>query len=70
MISTRRYRAENNVQFVDLKCGNLMVQKVTRIETDQGNEISILIGQYIDLINKFQEVGHLNNQDATKITFL
>lgn len=36
----------------------------------KGNEISILIGQYIDLINKFQEVGHLNNQDATKITFL
>jgi hypothetical protein len=40
MISTRRYRAENKVQFVDLKCGNLMVQKITRIETDQVTSIN------------------------------
>ena len=67
-----------------------MVQKVTRIETDQvmtnieisfaiarefffnlhnsptkGNEISILIGQYIDLINRCQESQ--SNENATKL---
>ena len=32
-----------------------MVQKVTRVETEQSNEISILIGQYIDLIKRCQK---------------
>ena len=41
-----------------------MVQKVTRIETDQGNEISILIGQYIDIINRCQE----NSSAKEKVT--
>lgn len=38
IISTRRYRTENNVQYVDFKCGNLMNHKITRIETDQVGE--------------------------------
>lgn len=55
IISTRRYRTDKNAQFVDFKCGNLMNHKITRVETDQGNEISVLIGQYIDLINRYHE---------------
>ena len=34
MISTRRFRSEKGVNYLDIKCGNLMVQKVTRVETD------------------------------------
>ncbi|CAH1793641.1 unnamed protein product [Owenia fusiformis] len=52
IISSRRFKSEAGVQFLDMKCGNLMMQKVTRIETDQGAEISSLIGQYIQLISK------------------
>lgn len=55
IISTRRYRGENNSQFVDLKYGNLMQHKVMRIESDQGNEITTLIGQYINLFKKHED---------------
>ncbi|XP_038064735.1 unconventional myosin-XV-like [Patiria miniata] len=34
-------------QYVDLKCGNLMVQKVTRIQTNQCTEIINVIGQHM-----------------------
>lgn len=79
IISTRRYRTENNIQYVDFKCGNLMSHKVTRIETNQGNEISILIGHYIDLINRHHESTQALNysfnsnsiqMDQTARTFL
>ena len=48
VISTRRFRADNNTNFLDMKCGNLMVQKITRVETDQvcknrWNKISLYI---------------------------
>jgi myosin XV len=55
IISTRRYRGENNSQFVDLKYGNLMQYKVIRIESDQGNEMTTLIGQYINLLKKHED---------------
>lgn len=35
VISTRKVRAEDGTLFLDMKCGNLMVQKITRIQTDQ-----------------------------------
>ena len=35
IISTRKVRAEDGTLFLDMKCGNLMQQKVTRIQTDQ-----------------------------------
>ncbi|XP_033118504.1 unconventional myosin-XV-like isoform X3 [Anneissia japonica] len=47
IVSTRRLRSAQNRWFVDIKCGNLMVQKVTRLETEQGSEITVLISQYI-----------------------
>ncbi|RWS29427.1 myosin XV-like protein, partial [Leptotrombidium deliense] len=49
VISTRKVRAEDGTLFLDMKCGNLMVQKITRIQTDQAHEISRLIRQYINI---------------------
>ncbi|GAB6020238.1 Unconventional myosin-XV [Chamberlinius hualienensis] len=49
VISTRKVRAEDGTLFLDMKCGNLMVQKITRIQTDQAHEISRLIRQYITI---------------------
>lgn len=50
VISTRRLRAEQGASYLDLKCGNLMIQKITRIETDQSVDIAALIGQYIHIL--------------------
>lgn len=49
VISTRKVRAEDGTLFLDMKCGNLMVQKITRIQTDQAHEISRLVRQYINI---------------------
>ncbi|GFR82922.1 myosin-XV, partial [Elysia marginata] len=35
ILSTRRYRDDSNANFLDMKLGNLMVQQILRIETDQ-----------------------------------
>lgn len=35
IISTRKVRAEDGTLFLDMKCGNLLRQSVTRIQTDQ-----------------------------------
>jgi hypothetical protein len=34
-----------------------MIHKINRIQTEQGSEISMLIGQYIDIANKHEEIG-------------
>ncbi|VDI64505.1 myosin XV [Mytilus galloprovincialis] len=52
VLSTRQYRSESNQHYLDMKLGNLMVQKIVRIETDQGSDISNLIGQYMTVIAK------------------
>jgi myosin-15 len=38
-----------------MKCGNLMQQRVTRIQTDQAHEISRLIRQYITIQQRIQQ---------------
>lgn len=49
IVSTRRLGSrESGKHFVDLKLGNLMVQRVTRCETRQGGEIISIITSYID----------------------
>lgn len=35
ILSTRRYHSDSGGNFLDMKIGNLMVQKILRIETDQ-----------------------------------
>ena len=35
ILSTRRYRSDYNVNYLDMKIGDLMVQSILRIETDQ-----------------------------------
>ncbi|OWF46490.1 unconventional myosin-XV-like isoform X2 [Mizuhopecten yessoensis] len=55
VMSTRRYRSDSNQNYLDMKLGNLMVQKIVRIETDQGSDISSLIGQYMQVINRHRK---------------
>ena len=38
---------DDGVLFLDMKCGNLMQQRISRIQTDQAVEIARLIKQYI-----------------------
>ena len=52
-------------EYLDLKCGNLMVQKVTRVKTSQTEIISSLIGQYTDIIAKYERA-----KKETKITLI
>ncbi|XP_022092441.1 unconventional myosin-XV-like [Acanthaster planci] len=47
VVSSRYLKGNDGRQYVDLKCGNLMVQKVTRIQTNQCTEIINVIGQHI-----------------------
>ncbi|ESO87136.1 hypothetical protein LOTGIDRAFT_229291 [Lottia gigantea] len=54
-LSTRSYRSDNGVNYLDMKLGNLMVQKIMRVETDQGPDISNLIGQYLQVINRHRK---------------
>ncbi|XP_064594768.1 unconventional myosin-XV-like isoform X2 [Liolophura sinensis] len=56
ILSTRRYRSDSGTNFMDMKLGNLMVQKIIRIETDQGSDISNLIGQYMHVINRNRQL--------------
>merc|ERR1711971_982952 len=47
VISTRQMETDDGVLFLDMKCGNLMQQRISRIQTDQAVEIARLIKQYI-----------------------
>merc|ERR1719438_352868 len=49
VISTRQMETEDGVLYLDMKCGNLMQQKISRIQTDQAVEIARLIKQYITI---------------------
>ncbi|XP_065659386.1 unconventional myosin-XV isoform X6 [Hydra vulgaris] len=51
IISTRHLRTDSGRLFVDLKTGNLMVQRVTRLETPRGKEISNMIARYVRCIS-------------------
>ncbi|XP_065559306.1 unconventional myosin-XV-like isoform X1 [Artemia franciscana] len=54
VISTRKVKSEDGALFLDMKCGNLMQQRITRIQTDQAHEISRLIRQYINIEQRQQ----------------
>ena len=55
VISTRKVKSEEGPLFLDMKCCNLMQQRVTRIQTDQAHEISRLIRQYITIQQRIQQ---------------
>jgi len=64
VISTRKVKSEDGILFLDMKCGNLMQQRVTRIQTDQAHEISRLIRQYITIQQRGQnkEEKHVSSR--------
>lgn len=59
VISTRKVKSEEGSLYLDMKCGNLMQQRITRLQTEQAHEISRLIRQYITM-----EQRTTNNQTA------
>lgn len=64
VISTRKVKSDDGLLFLDMKCGNLMQQRVTRIQTDQAHEISRLIRQYITIQ---QRVQHQSAKDEINL---
>lgn len=59
VVSTRRLGSRaSGKHYVDLKLGNLMVQRVTRCETRQGTEITAIISSYVAA---FVEQSHQRN---------
>ncbi|XP_023322053.1 uncharacterized protein LOC111696626 [Eurytemora carolleeae] len=53
VISTRQMETEDGTLYLDMKCGNLMQQRISRIQTDhQAVEIARLIKQYITIDQK------------------
>ncbi|XP_055613590.1 unconventional myosin-XV-like [Uranotaenia lowii] len=49
VISTRKVRSEDGALFLDMKVGNLLQQRVIRVQTEQAHEISRLVRQYINM---------------------
>ncbi|XP_038116111.1 unconventional myosin-XV isoform X1 [Culex quinquefasciatus] len=49
VISTRKVRSEDGALFLDMKVGNLLQQRVIRVQTEQAHEISRLVRQYITM---------------------
>lgn len=72
IISTRLLISDKRRQFLDLKIGNQMMQKVTRMETTQAKEISTLVYMYVEMYSSAKQEGQgpavvpRNNQEATR----
>ncbi|XP_078347643.1 unconventional myosin-XV-like isoform X3 [Oculina patagonica] len=57
IISTRLLISDKKRQFLDLKIGSAMMQKVTRMETSQAKEISNLIYKYVAMHSSAKQEG-------------
>jgi len=51
IISTRKVKNEEGLLYLDLKFGNLMQQRISRVQTEHAHEISRLIRMYINTLN-------------------
>eukprot|EP00096_Caligus_rogercresseyi_P003786 TRINITY_DN1738_c0_g1_i1.p1 TRINITY_DN1738_c0_g1~~TRINITY_DN1738_c0_g1_i1.p1 ORF type:complete len:676 (+),score=219.02 TRINITY_DN1738_c0_g1_i1:1582-3609(+) len=60
VISTRKVEIDDRSLYLDMKCGNLMSQTITRIKTFQADEIARLIRQYITIDQKLKGVSSSN----------
>ncbi|XP_046399408.1 unconventional myosin-XV isoform X2 [Ischnura elegans] len=68
VISTRKVKSEEGALFLDMKCGNLMQQRITRLQTDQAHEISRLIRQYITMEQRQRGInGNHTEQPQTVV---
>ena len=69
IVSTRQLGSKhNNKHFVDLKLGNLMVQRVTRCETRQGMEICSIISAYLSAFVEQHHQSSANDPVPTLLT--
>ena len=55
VISTRKVQIEDGTLFLDMKCGNLMQQRITRIQTDQ---VCVTMFYYISSRQKNSLTSH------------
>merc|ERR1712008_391026 len=55
VISTRKVQTDDGTLYLDMKCGNLMQQRITRIQTEQA-KIARLIKQYITIDQRMKGV--------------
>lgn len=65
VMSTRKVKSEDEL-YLDMKCGNLMQQRITRIQTEQAHEISRLIRQYITIEQR--TTGHSRGDNPKDVT--
>jgi myosin-15 len=56
---------EDSLLYLDLKVGNLMQQRITRLQTEHAHEISRLIRQYIH-IQKYSNPNPNNNANNSQ----
>ena len=63
VISTRKVQIEDGTLFLDMKCGNLMQQRITRIQTDQVRNTTKTIDCRIDYLqtSSFQRQTRLHD---------
>ena len=54
-MSTRKVKGNDGQIYLDMKCGNLMKPKIITLRTNQANEISRQIRQYISIEQKHNE---------------
>lgn len=54
-VFTSQVRSEDGALFLDMKVGNLMQQRVIRVQTEQAHEISRLVRQYITMAQNPQD---------------
>uniref|UniRef100_A0A2A4K4P4 Unconventional myosin-XV n=1 Tax=Heliothis virescens TaxID=7102 RepID=A0A2A4K4P4_HELVI len=61
LISTRKVRSEDGTLFLDVKCGSLLQQRVTRLQAEQAHEVARLVRQYIALQRDQRHSPAFNN---------
>jgi len=65
IISTRKVKNEDGLLYLDLKVGNLMQQRITRLQTEHAHEISRLIRQYIHIQKYSNPNNNPNNSPSS-----
>ena len=63
-------QTEDGTLFLDMKCGNLMQQRITRIQTEQANEIARLIRQYITIDQRIRGTQPPTHANAGEVGYL
>ena len=66
VMSARKGKTEEGIMYLDLNCGNLLQNRITRILTENAYEISRLIKQYINIEQRMR--GHNQGDLPNNVT--